>query len=93
LAKPKRFAWNPGLVVTTITNSGVCDSLPHCICALGLRCKTLMWIETVLGLRISRPAGAVRLAGKGRDLPCFWRSAHAESAAIFFTAQAIQELG
>ncbi len=50
-AKPKRFAWTLGLVLsgamTAITNSGIRGALPRTICLL---CLTLMWLESVLGL-------------------------------------------
>jgi hypothetical protein len=50
-AKPKRFAWTLGLVMSfammVITNSGIRGALPLTIC---LVCLTLMWLEAVLGL-------------------------------------------
>src|SRR5262245_15926650 len=50
-AKPKRFAWTLGLVMSfammIITNSGIRGSLPLTICLI---CLTLMWLEAVLGL-------------------------------------------
>ena len=50
-AKPKRFAWSLGLVMsfamTVITNAGIRGPLPLTICLL---CMTLMWMEAVLGL-------------------------------------------
>lgn len=50
-AKPKRFAWSLGLVLsltmTIITNSGIRGPLPLTICLI---CLTLMWLEAVLGL-------------------------------------------
>lgn len=50
-AKPKRFAWSLGLVMSAtmvlITNSGIRGALPLSIC---LVCLTLMWMEAVLGL-------------------------------------------
>ena len=50
-AKPKRFAWTLGLVMsaamTVITNLDVHGMLPRTIC---LTCLTLMWLEAVLGL-------------------------------------------
>jgi hypothetical protein len=50
-AKPKRFAWTIGLVMSfsmmVITNSGVTGMLPRTICLI---CLTLMWMESVLGL-------------------------------------------
>lgn len=50
-AKPKRFAWTLGLVMSfamvAITNSGIRGPLPMTIC---LVCLTLMWLEAVLGL-------------------------------------------
>jgi len=50
-AKPKRFAWTLGLVMTLamtiITNTGIRGWLPRSIC---LVCLTLMWMEAVLGL-------------------------------------------
>lgn len=50
-AKPKRFAWTLGLLMslamTIITNSGIRGPLPATIC---LVCLTLMWLEAVLGL-------------------------------------------
>jgi len=50
-AKPKRFAWTLGLVLSLammiITNSGIRGALPLTIC---LVCLTLMWLEAVLGL-------------------------------------------
>ncbi len=50
-AKPKRFAWTPGLAMSlsmvVITNIGVRGVLPRTIC---LTCLSLMWMESVLGL-------------------------------------------
>jgi hypothetical protein len=50
-AKPKRFAWSLGLVLslamTIITNAGIRGALPLSIC---LMCLVLMWLETALGL-------------------------------------------
>jgi hypothetical protein len=50
-AKPKRFAWTLGLVMSgamaVITNAGVRGWLPRSVC---LVCLTLMWMESVLGL-------------------------------------------
>lgn len=50
-AKPKRFAWTLGLVMSLammiITNSGIRGPLPMTICLI---CLTLMWLEAVLGL-------------------------------------------
>ncbi len=50
-AKPKRFAWSLGLVMslamTIITNSHIRGALPLTICLI---CLTLMWLEAVLGL-------------------------------------------
>jgi hypothetical protein len=50
-AKPKRFAWTLGLIMSTamaiITNSGIHGRLPRSICLI---CLTLMWLEAVLGL-------------------------------------------
>lgn len=50
-AKPKRFAWSLGLVMSfammLITNAGIRGSLPLGIC---LVCLVLMWLEAVLGL-------------------------------------------
>jgi Domain of unknown function (DUF4395) len=50
-AKPKRFAWTLGLVMSfammLITNSHIRGALPATIC---LVCLTLMWMESVLGL-------------------------------------------
>lgn len=50
-AKPKRFAWSLGLVMSLammiITNSGIRGPLPLTICLI---CLTLMWLEAVLGL-------------------------------------------
>lgn len=50
-AKPKRFAWSLGLVMSlamaVITNAGIRGALPLSICLL---CLTLMWLEAVLGL-------------------------------------------
>ena len=50
-AKPKRFAWSLGLVMSfammLITNSGIRGSLPLGICLI---CLVLMWLEAVLGL-------------------------------------------
>lgn len=50
-AKPKRFAWSLGLVLSLammiITNSGIRGPLPLTICLI---CLTLMWLEAVLGL-------------------------------------------
>jgi len=50
-AKPKRFAWTLGLVMSSamvvITNSGVRGTLPRTICLI---CLVLMWMEAALGL-------------------------------------------
>lgn len=50
-AKPKRFAWSLGLVMSLamaiITNAGIRGALPLTICLI---CLTLMWLEAVLGL-------------------------------------------
>lgn len=50
-AKPKRFAWSMGLVMSfammVITNVGIRGALPLTICLI---CITLMWMEAVLGL-------------------------------------------
>lgn len=50
-AKPKRFAWSLGLVMSlamaVITNGHVRGTLPLTICLI---CMTLMWLEAVLGL-------------------------------------------
>lgn len=50
-AKPKRFAWTLGLVMSLammiITNTGIRGALPLTIC---LTCLALMWLEAVLGL-------------------------------------------
>jgi hypothetical protein len=50
-AKPKRFAWSLGLVMslamTAITNANIRGTLPLTICLI---CMTLMWLEAVLGL-------------------------------------------
>jgi uncharacterized protein DUF4395 len=50
-AKPKRFAWTLGLVLsaamTVITNVNIHGVLPRTIC---LMCLALMWLESVLGL-------------------------------------------
>jgi hypothetical protein len=50
-AKPKRFAWTLGLVMSfammVITNSGIRGALPLTICLI---CLTLMWLESVLGI-------------------------------------------
>ena len=50
-AKPKRFAWTLGLVMSLammlITNSGVRGALPRTICLI---CLVLMWLEAVLGV-------------------------------------------
>ena len=50
-AKPKRFAWSLGLVMSlammVITNSGIRGAVPMTICLI---CLTLMWLEAVLGL-------------------------------------------
>src|SRR4051812_23187434 len=50
-AKPKRFAWTLGLVMsagmTVITNVNIHGWLPRSVC---LMCLTLMWLESVLGL-------------------------------------------
>ncbi len=50
-AKPKRFAWTIGLVMSfsmmVLTNSGVTGIVPRTIC---LMCLTLMWLESVLGI-------------------------------------------
>jgi hypothetical protein len=50
-AKPKRFAWTLGMVMsagmTVITNVNIHGWLPRSVCLL---CLTLMWLESVLGL-------------------------------------------
>jgi hypothetical protein len=50
-AKPKRFAWSLGLVMSlammVITNSQIRGVLPLTVCLI---CMTLMWLEAVLGL-------------------------------------------
>jgi hypothetical protein len=50
-AKPKRFAWTLGLVMSfammVITNTGIRGALPLTICLI---CLVLMWLEAVLGL-------------------------------------------
>lgn len=50
-AKPKRFAWTLGLVMSlamaVITNVGIRGALPATICLI---CLALMWMESVLGL-------------------------------------------
>src|SRR5262249_48258193 len=50
-AKPKRFAWTLGLgmalAMTVITNVGIRGPLPR---AIGLICRTLMWLESALGV-------------------------------------------
>jgi hypothetical protein len=50
-AKPKRFAWTLGLVMSLamvlITNLNIRGALPLTICLI---CMTLMWLEAVLGL-------------------------------------------
>lgn len=50
-AKPKRFAWTLGMVMsagmTVITNVSIHGWLPRSVCLI---CLTLMWLESVLGL-------------------------------------------
>jgi hypothetical protein len=50
-AKPKRFAWSIGIVMSLamviITNSGIRGALPLTICMI---CMVFMWLEAVLGL-------------------------------------------
>jgi hypothetical protein len=50
-AKPKRFAWTMGLVMSlammVITNVGIRGVLPLTICLI---CLVLMWMEAVLGI-------------------------------------------
>lgn len=50
-AKPKRFAWTMGLVMsagmTVITNVNIHGWLPRSVCLI---CLTFMWLESVLGL-------------------------------------------
>jgi hypothetical protein len=50
-AKPKRFAWTLGLVMSfammLITNAGIRGALPLTICLI---CLLLMWMEAVLGI-------------------------------------------
>lgn len=50
-AKPKRFAWTLGLVMSLammiITNSDIHGALPRTICLI---CLALMWSESVLGV-------------------------------------------
>lgn len=61
-AKPKRFAWSLGLVMTlamaTITNSGIHGPLPRTIC---LVCLVLMWLEAVLGLCLGSEVYALKV--------------------------------
>lgn len=50
-AKPKRFAWTMGVVMslamTVVTNAGITGALPRTICLI---CLVLMWMESVLGV-------------------------------------------
>jgi hypothetical protein len=50
-AKPKRFAWTLGLVMSfsmmVITNAEIRGALPRTICLI---CLALMWLESVLGM-------------------------------------------
>jgi hypothetical protein len=50
-AKPKRFAWSLGLVISlamaVITNANIRGTLPLTICLI---CLTLMWFEAALGV-------------------------------------------
>lgn len=64
-AKPKRFAWSLGLVMSFammwITNAGIRGALPLAICVI---CLTLMWMEAVLGLCLGCEIyGAMRRRG------------------------------
>lgn len=69
-AKPKRFAWTLGLVMslamTVITNSHIRGALPLTIC---LFCLVLMWLEAVLGICLGCEIHAwmVRLGWVERD--------------------------
>ncbi len=69
-AKPKRFAWTLGLVMsaamTVITNLNIHGLLPRTIC---LTCLTLMWLEAVLGLCIGCEIYrlSVRRGWRGQD--------------------------
>jgi Domain of unknown function (DUF4395) len=72
-AKPKRFAWTLGLVMslsmTVITNSGIRGLLPRTVC---LVCLTLMWLESVLGVCVGcEIAGRLMRRGWMRDDPGF----------------------
>lgn len=50
-AKPKRFAWTLGTVISgataVITNAGIHGWLPRTLCLI---CLTLMWLESSLGI-------------------------------------------
>ncbi len=50
-AKPKRFAWTLGMVLSfsmmVITNAEIRGALPRTICLI---CLVLMWMESVLGI-------------------------------------------
>ncbi len=50
-AKPKRFAWSIGIVMSLamvyITNTGIRGALPLVMCMI---CMIFMWLEAVLGL-------------------------------------------
>ena len=69
-AKPKRFAWSLGLVLslgmTVITNSNIHGLLPRTVC---LVCLALMWLESVLGLCLGCELYAfmVRRGWRARD--------------------------
>ena len=77
-AKPKRFAWSLGLVMSfammVITNSGIRGTLPLTICLI---CLTLMWLESVLGLCLGcEMHGVLVRRGWARKDPAFEICAH-----------------
>ena len=79
-AKPKRFAWSLGLVLSfsmmVITNSGIRGTLPRTICAI---CLTLMWMESVLGLCLGCKIHALLVRrGLATKDPAFEICAHGE---------------
>jgi hypothetical protein len=79
-AKPKRFAWTLGLVMSfsmvVITNIGVRGALPRTIC---LTCLTLMWLESVLGVCLGCKIHALLVRrGWAMGDPAFEVCAHGE---------------
>ena len=67
-AKPKRFAWTLGLVMSfammVITNSDIHGALPRTICLI---CLVLMWLESVLGLCLGCEIHGCSFGAAGRQ--------------------------